>query len=705
MSGCHTKKLQRKYDLTSQSRAIDKVKDIRVSPLEWSREETCVRSMKGLVDFVAEKYGDQPCFGQRSNFDAAAVWSTYRQTRRDTLAFGSALRSILPSGAIVGLYGRNSPEWVYSELACGYFGWVALPLYDTLGDEAMDHILNQTEVSLVVCDTFERAQSLIKRGSRYLRYLVVIKMDEDDRQKLMKKVKDSVTIFTFAEMMVRGLGKEENVPEPNPDDLFLVCYTSGSTGLPKGVMCTHQTFLNAISTCTRLYEISEISVYGNVHVSFLPLAHIFEQVGMATSLMCGSQIAFLTTDFTRLLDDYAYYRPTLLASVPRVLSRLHAAVMEKVTKSKLKSLIFERAIKSKLEEQKRGIFKQCGILDSLCFRPIRNRLGGRVRGVVCGGAPLQPEVLRFVRSVFSCPVAEAYGSTESGGMVTMTLPTDMTGGHAGCVVSDVKIKLIDVPSMGFTVKRDGIGEICVLARTNTPGYYKDSEKTKELFDEDGFVRMGDVGRWTECGTLQIVDRCKSIFKLSQGEYVAPERVEQIYALSPLVLNVYVDGSSLYSYTVAVVVPNFERIQKLLPELFDELLKGTEGDSKKCFAEACRQTKLKKMILNDLNKLGDGNGLKGFEKAVARCILRRPCLNLINADSRWLGSIQACDALHTEGALSAWSACSGAVRDLHLSPEPFSIENGLLTPTLKIARPQVRKHFAAQIQALYVTGNS
>ncbi|OON19348.1 AMP-binding enzyme [Opisthorchis viverrini] len=636
--------------------------------------------MKGLVDFVAEKYGDQPCFGQRSNFDAAAVWSTYRQTRRDTLAFGSALRSILPSGAIVGLYGRNSPEWVYSELACGYFGWVALPLYDTLGDEAMDHILNQTEVSLVVCDTFERAQSLIKRGSRYLRYLVVIKMDEDDRQKLMKKVKDSVAIFTFAEMMVRGLGKEENVPEPNPDDLFLVCYTSGSTGLPKGVMCTHQTFLNAISTCTRLYEISEISVYGNVHVSFLPLAHIFEQVGMATSLMCGSQIAFLTTDFTRLLDDYAYYRPTLLASVPRVLSRLHAAVMEKVTKSKLKSLIFERAIKSKLEEQKRGIFKQCGILDSLCFRPIRNRLGGRVRGVVCGGAPLQPEVLRFVRSVFSCPVAEAYGSTESGGMVTMTLPTDMTGGHAGCVVSDVKIKLIDVPSMGFTVKRDGIGEatmhlsifciavlfhytlafqICVLARTNTPGYYKDSEKTKELFDEDGFVRMGDVGRWTECGTLQIVDRCKSIFKLSQGEYVAPERVEQIYALSPLVLNVYVDGSSLYSYTVAVVVPNFERIQKLLPELFDELLKGTEGDSKKCFAEACRQTKLKKMILNDLNKLGDGNGLKGFEK----------------------------------------------VRDLHLSPEPFSIENGLLTPTLKIARPQVRKHFAAQIQALYVTGNS
>ncbi|KAG5443026.1 Long-chain-fatty-acid--CoA ligase 1 [Clonorchis sinensis] len=615
--------------------------------------------MKHLVDFVAEKYGDQPCFGQRSDFATAATWSTYRQTRRDTLAFGSALRSILPSRATVGLYGKNSPEWVYSQLACGYFGWVSVPLYDTLGDKAMDYILNQTEISLVVCDTFELAESILKRGSRYLRYLVVIKISEEDRQKLMKKAKDSVTIFTFAEMMIRGLGREEDFPEPNPDDLFLVCYTSGSTGLPKGVMYTHQTFLNAMSTASRIYEIAEISRFGNVHVSFLPLAHIFEQIGMAGSLLYGSQIAFLTTDYTRLLDDYAYYRPTLVGMVPRVLSRMYAAVMEKVNTSKLKARLFERAIKSKLEEQKRGIFKQCGILDSLCFRPIRNRLGGQVRCIVCGGAPLQPEVIRFAKSVFSCPIIEVYGSTESGGMITMVLPTDITGGHAGSVVPDVKIKLIDVPSMGFTVKRDGIGEICAISPAGTPGYYKESEQTKELFDEDGFLRMGDVGRWTENGTLQIVDRCKNIFKLSQGEYVAPEKVEQVYALSPLVLNVYVDGSSLYSYTVAVVVPNFEKIQKLFPELFDELLSGgTKGDSKKYFAEACRQKKLMKLILNDLNKLGAENGLKGFEQ----------------------------------------------VRDLHLSPEPFSIENGLLTPTMKIARPQIRKHFAAQIQALYATGN-
>ncbi|TGZ69913.1 hypothetical protein CRM22_003467 [Opisthorchis felineus] len=344
---------------------------------------------------------------------------------------------------------------------------------------------------------------------------------------------------------------------------------------------------------------------------------------MAESLMFGSQIAFLTTDFTRLLDDYEYYRPTLLGLVPRVLSRMHAAVMEKVNTSKLKARLFERAVKSKLEEQKRGIFKQCGILDFLCFRPIRNRLGGRVRGIVCGGAPLQPEVLRFARSVFSCPVVEVYGATESGGVITMTLPTDITGGQAGCVVPDMKIKLIDVPSMGFTVKRDGIGEN---------------------------------------GTLQIVDRCKNIFKLSQGEYVAPEKVEQVYALCPLLQNMYVDGSSLYSYTVAVVVPNFEKIQQIFPELFDELLRnnnGIEGDSKKYFAEACWQKKLTKLILNDLNKHGAENGLKGFEQ----------------------------------------------VRDLHLSPEPFSIENGLLTPTMKFARPQIRKHFAAQIQALYTTGNS
>ncbi|OON23187.1 long-chain-fatty-acid CoA ligase 5 domain protein, partial [Opisthorchis viverrini] len=338
---------------------------------------------------------------------------------------------------------------------------------------------------------------------------------------------------------------------------------------------------------------------------------------MAACLLYGSQIAFLTTDFTRLLDDYAHYRPTVLALVPRVLSRMYAVVMEKVNASKMKARLFERAMKSKLEEQKRGIFKQCGILDSLCFRPIRNRVGGRVRVIVCASAPLQPEVFQFTKSAFSCPVIEAYGSTESGGLITMTLPTDVTGGHAGSIALDMKIKLIDVPSMGLTVKRDGIGEICVISPANTPGYYKESEKTKELFDEDGFIRMGDIGRWTACGTLQIVDRCKNIFKLSQGEYVAPEKVEQVYALSPLVLNVYVDGNSLYSHTVAVVVPNFEKLQKQFPEFFDELLKENSGigsDSKKLFAEACRKKKLAKLILNELNKLGAEKGLKGFEQA-------------------------------------------------------------------------------------------
>ncbi|KER24870.1 hypothetical protein T265_14318, partial [Opisthorchis viverrini] len=680
---------------------------------------------------------DQPCFGHRSDFGSAAVWNTYNQTRGDILTFGSALRSILPSRATVGLYGRNLPEWVYSQLACGYYGLITVPLYDTLGEEALHHILNQTEISLVVCDTFERAESILKQGSKYMSHLVVIKMDEADRKKLMKKAKDSVAIFTFAEMLVRGLGKEKDVPEPNPDDLFLVCYTSGSTGLPKGVMYTHRTFLKAVSVTARLYEFAEISVVGNVHVSFLPLAHIFEQLAMAACLLYGSQIAFLTTDFTRLLDDYAHYRPTVLALVPRVLSRMYAVVMEKVNASKMKARLFERAMKSKLEEQKRGIFKQCGILDSLCFRPIRNRVGGRVRVIVCASAPLQPEVFQFTKSAFSCPVIEAYGSTESGGLITMTLPTDVTGGHAGSIALDMKIKLIDVPSMGLTVKRDGIGEsswmgiprratsmardivrqgpvalsmaivhpsyclqciapfpnppldspltvldlctnlparacnaelptppqiigerncgsynhcttstrflqltmvmmmmmangICVISPANTPGYYKESEKTKELFDEDGFIRMGDIGRWTACGTLQIVDRCKNIFKLSQGEYVAPEKVEQVYALSPLVLNVYVDGNSLYSHTVAVVVPNFEKLQKQFPEFFDELLKENNGigsDSKKLFAEACRKKKLAKLILNELNKLGAEKGLKGFEQANCKAsdaeIFRRP----------------------------------------------------------------------------------
>ncbi|TGZ75196.1 hypothetical protein CRM22_000511 [Opisthorchis felineus] len=660
-------KMKINYGVNCQSKVVDEDKGTRVSPFEWTKVEQNVKNMRAFVDYIGDKHGDHLCFGRRKDFKSATVWNTYDQTRKNAIAFGAALSSMLEpaSEQCIGLYGRNSPEWVTAQLACGYYGMVSVPLYDTLGREALEHILKQTNLRTVVCDTVERAESLLDWANHHIHCLIIIKMDDNDRKKLETKFNASMKFYSFHEMILQGENCNQEVKEPDPNDLFLVCYTSGSTGLPKGVTYTHSTFLHGMSIAYRTLALMETPTDCHVHVSFLPMAHIMEQIFMNICLKLGAQIAFLTSDTSGLMEDYAYYCPTLICTVPRILSRLYTEVMRVVNTNKIKAHLFQLAVGTKTAEQSRGVFCQDGLLDYLFFRTIRNRFGGRVRGLVCGSAPLQPEVLRLARAIFACPLVEAYGSTEVGGLATVSLPLDSTGGHAGSVAPEVYVKLIDVPSMGFVVRRDAVGEICVKSPAATPGYFKDEEQTRGLFDQDGFVRMGDIGRWTECGTLQIVDRVKNIFKLSQGEYVAPEKVEQIYALSPLVTNVYVEGNSLYPYAVGVVVPNFQEIERQFPQQL--LSNGVQNAESENFTEKTpvpssdlyQKKNLAKLLIDELNRIGSEKGLKGFEQ----------------------------------------------IRAVHLSNEPFSVANGLLTPTMKIARPQLRQKFAHHIQALYDTGDS
>ncbi|OON23186.1 AMP-binding enzyme [Opisthorchis viverrini] len=635
MSENQSTKLKINYDVNCQSKVVDEDKGVRVSPIEWTKAEQNVKNMRAFVDYIGDKHA---------------------------------------------------------------------------------------KLRTVVCDTVERAESLLDWANHHIQCLIIIKMDDNDRKKLETKFTASIEIHSFHEVIVscttktkffvqtwmavavyatldEGENYNQEVKEPNPNDLFLVCYTSGSTGLPKGVTYTHSTFLQGMSIAYRSLALMEISTDCHAHVSFLPMAHIMEQIFMLNEpgsqayqvilhlfrqsicLRLGARIAFLTNDTSGLMEDYAYYRPTLICTVPRVLSRLYTEVMRVVNTNKIKAQLFQLAVGVKTAEQSRGVFRRDGLLDYLFFRGIRNRFGGRVRGLVCGSAPLQPEVLRLARAIFACPMpinirstyflgfrtqlVEAYGSTEVGGLATVSLPLDTTGGHAGSVAPEVYIKLIDVPSMGFVVRRDAVGEICVKSPAVTPGYFKDEEQTRGLFDKDGYVRMGDIGRWTDRGTLQIVDRVKNIFKLSQGEYVAPEKVEQIYALSPLVTNVYVEGNALYPYAVGVVVPNLQEIERQFPQqLPSDGVQHTESEKSRektsvPLLDLNQEKNLTKLLIDELNRIGSAGGLKGFEQ----------------------------------------------IRAVHLSDEPFSVANGLLTPTMKIARPQLRQKFAHHIQALYDAGDS
>lgn len=290
-----------------------------------------------------------------------------------------------------------------------------------------------------------------------------------------------------------------------------------------------------------------------------------------------------------------------------------------------------------------GIVRNNSIYD-FAFKKIRQTLGGEVRFIISGSAPISPEVLHFLRVVSGCYVLEGYGATETGGACGVQIPGETTVGNVGPPFLCSMYKLGDVPEMDLVAQRDNKGEILIAGANIFKGYYKDEEKTKAALDSDGWYHTGDIGSFADNGTMKIVDRVKNIFKLQQGEYIAPEKIENIYIRSKYVAQVFIYGNSYKSTLVGIIVPE----QTVIYEWAKE-------NNLPCDMESlCKHKDLKKIILQDITKLGKEGGLKGFELA----------------------------------------------KDIYLHYDLFSLENGLLTPTMKSKRNEMQKFFKEQIDEMY-----
>ena len=231
-------------------------------------------------------------------------------------------------------------------------------------------------------------------------------------------------------------------------------------------------------------------------------------------LASGARIGYYSGDPKKLMEDLGVLRPTIFPSVPRLLNRVYDAVQTGVKASTVKSMMFNWAMSSKMKDIKMGIVRNDTIWDKLVFGKIQAKLGGHVRFLITGSAPLAPNVMNFLRCALGCHVVEGYGQTECGGGMTITLPGDPATGHVGPPLPGYQVKLVDVPEMGFFAS-ENYGEVCCKSATTLNCYYRNEEKTAEALDEDGWLHTGDVGTWLPNGTLKIVDRKKHIFKLSQ----------------------------------------------------------------------------------------------------------------------------------------------------------------------------------------------
>ncbi|KAG8578998.1 hypothetical protein GDO81_010684 [Engystomops pustulosus] len=589
-----------------------------------------------------------PCLGSRKP-NQPYEWLTYKEVSDRAECLGSGLLHQgckASSDQFIGVFAQNRPEWIISELACYTYSMVVIPLYDTLGHGAIRYIINTADISTVICDKAEKAKILlenVEKGETPGLKSVVL-MDAVDQQLVERGRNCSVRIQTMQEVEECGRKNRRSPVPPTPDDLSIVCFTSGTTGNPKGAMLTHG---NVVADFSGFLKVTEKVIFpkqDDVLISFLPLAHMFERVIQSVVYCHGGRIGFFQGDIRLLSDDMKTLRPTIFPVVPRLLNRMYDKIFSQAD-TPVKRWILEFASRRKEAEVRRGVIRNNSLWDKLLFNKVQASLGGRVRMIVTGAAPASPTVLGFLRAALGCQVYEGYGQTECTAGCTFTTPGDWTSGHVGAPLPCNFIKLVDVEEMNYFASK-GEGEICVKGPNVFKGYLKDKEKTSEALDQEGWLYTGDVGKWLANGTLKIIDRKKHIFKLAQGEYIAPEKIENIYIRSEPVSQIYVHGDSLQAFLVGIVVPDAE----VMPGWAKK--KGFEGT----FAELCNNLELKKAIMADMVRLGKESGLHSFEQ----------------------------------------------VKAIHIHKEMFTVQNELLTPTLKAKRRELRDFFKQEIEELYAT---
>uniref|UniRef100_A0A3B4E258 Arachidonate--CoA ligase n=1 Tax=Pygocentrus nattereri TaxID=42514 RepID=A0A3B4E258_PYGNA len=579
--------------------------------------------------------GDGPCLGSRLP-NQPYKWLSYKEvmTRAEHLGSGLLSQGCRPnSDQLIGVFAQNRPEWIIAELSCYTYSMVVVPLYDTLGPDAIRYIINIAEISTVICDKPEKAKVLLGNVERKetpgLKRIIL--MDPFDSELVEQGEKCGVQIQALKNIEVQyehnGVHTTQttvlNRMSEEPAGLLSIL------GNPKGVMLTHGNVVADFSGFLKVTDVSERRIMMCVFLQAVVYCH-------------GGRIGFFQGDIRLLSDDMKVLRPTIFPVVPRLLNRMYDKIFSQAN-NPVKRWLLNFAAKRKASEVSRGVIRSDSIWDKIFFRKIQASLGGRLRMIITGAAPTSPTVLGFLRAALGCQVYEAYGQTECTAGCTYTTPGDWTSGHVGAPLPCNLIKLVDVPEKNYFASK-GEGEVCVKGPNVFKGYLKDPVKTAETLDSDGWLHTGDIGKWLPNGTLKIIDRKKHIFKLAQGEYISPEKIENIYIRSEPVSQLYVHGDSLQSCLVGIVVPDPE----VMPSWAQK--KGLEGS----YEDLCRNMVSFKAILDDLVRLGKASGLHSFEQ----------------------------------------------VKDIYIHSEMFSIENGLLTPTLKAKRPELKEYFKLEIEQLY-----
>jgi len=602
---------------------------------------------------AADKYPNNRMLGWRPLKDGVPgpyLWKSYKEVYDEVLQVGSALQQLgVQPGSRVGIYGSNCPQWIVAMQACNGYSLICVPLYDTLGAGAVDYIIDHAEIDVVFIQDKKIKEILSPNCKSAKRLKALVAFTLATREQIKEADEIGMKVYSWNDFLKVGKVNPSQPCPPKENDICTIMYTSGTSGQPKGVMLTHESHALYVKGVNLFMDqFDDKMTTDDVFLSFLPLAHILDRMIEEYFFHKGASIGYYHGDLNALRDDIQELKPTLLVGVPRVYERIYEGILKAIEELRpLRRVIFNVLYNRKLASMKSGYSHKTAspFADMLAFRKVKARLGGRLRLLISGGAPLSTEIEEFLRVTTCAYFIQGYGLTETLGPSTVCYIDDMAlVGSVGVPATYTDIRLEAVPEMGYDpLGVPSRGEICIRGKSLFAGYYKNPELTNEAF-VDGWFHTGDIGEMSPDGILKVIDRKKNIFKLSQGEYVAVEYLEKVYGFPPLVEDIWVYGDSFRSNLVAVVNPHEENTMKWAES------NGYKGS----FSEICKLEGLKEYILKELAAVAQKNKLRGFEY----------------------------------------------IKGIVLDHIPFDIERDLVTATMKKRRNNMLKYYQSEIDTVY-----
>lgn len=562
----------------------------------------------------------------------------FSEIKKVTSRLAAGLEKLgVQKGDRVLLLSENRKEWAYSDYAILLLGGITVPIYPTLLPRHIEFIVNNCGAEVIILSGPHQLEKIlaIRDQLKHLKHIVMMDGEAPEGvigwEAILKSGEENLSQNPdLISKRVEAIGR---------DDIASIIYTSGTTGIPKGVMLSHGNFLSNVEGSISVIPVNNQDLF----LSFLPLSHVFERmVGHFLAFHLGATIAYAESIET-VADNLQEVHPTIMASVPRFFEKVYARIMESLEEgSPIKRKIFMWAIevgkRAIIYKQKklplRGFLKvKYNIANKLVYSKLRERVGGRIRLFVSGGAPLSREIAEFFNSA-GLTLLEGYGLTETSPVITVNRLEAFKFGSVGLPLPNVEVQIAED------------GEILTRGPHVMKGYYKNEAETRETIDEENWLHTGDIGYIDKDGFLFITDRKKNIIVTSGGKNVAPQAIENLLVTSRYIEQSVVIGDKR-KYCTALIVPNMEALQAYARE--NNIAYADEDDL--------------------------------LQKPEIQALIRKEIDNL----STDLASYET-------------------IKKFRLIKEPFSIEAGDLTPTLKVKRNVVTQKYQALIDEMYQEDN-